>query len=133
VISIAAPAAAPTTPPIRDADGPELLAASTACKLATRDGVTYTVGMTVVTNTRLPSGIVEVRVTGISLVTVTSAVLKWVTTDAVVFVVVSDAMLTLVDVIVVPAPTGVLLGVRADGGLDVGADEVVTDDEVIVI
>lgn len=131
MINIAAPAAAPTMPPIKAAGGPELLPLSTACKFATKEGVVYTVGITVVTNTSSPSGKVEVRVTGIWLEIVTSAVLKCVINDPVGCVVVSDVMLRLVDVMVDPTGSLVmLLGVLTGGG---ELDVVIGTEESLVV
>lgn len=77
-INMAAPATAPTTPPIMAAGGPVLLLSPTDSMLAISDGVTYTVGITVVTSITSPSAKVEVRVTGILLEIVRNDVLKWV-------------------------------------------------------
>lgn len=136
MINIAAPAAAPTMPPIKAAGGPELLPLPTACKLATNEGVTYTVGMTVVTNTNSPSANVEVRVTGIWLVIVISSVLKCVMRDAVVgCVVVCDRMLRLVDVMVDSGGSVVLLllSVLVGGGLDAVVVVTGTTEPLVVV
>jgi hypothetical protein len=117
VINMAAPTAAPTTPPITAAGGPVLVLLPTDSMLATNDGVTYTVGITVVTNTTSPSAIVDVRVTGMLLEMVRKDVLKWVETvagDCVIPCVVIVVKLVMVDDGVESA-VGVLLA----GSMDV--------------